>query len=353
MKATNILGGLILVTVLISFALIISGCKKFPQEYDFAVIDTTGYANKSYIYYYDNSGKKLYEKYISMGYMGDTFSFPQVYKDKIYVTPWGTDLERELSVVLEIDIESGRYKTYDTTLHSINSMAVTEKYIFTVNTINAVTKLARTDKETEETDIKEWPDYVIGKIAVFDNILYAFGCAFEDMRSELIEIDVETFEVINTYDISKFGDSPADFALLDDGKLYFTLPYKNNEPNDSLTVYDLNNKEFKKIKMPGTSPSQLLKYRNYLIISHVDHVLNEGSSISIYDIETGKLKHYQLKNTPRQIGIKDNYLYSLDITERNVCIYKLDGNNIEFIDQIFIEKRKAKEFYFLSGFFLK
>ena len=67
--------------------------------------------------------KKLYK----MGYMGDTFSCPQVYNNKVYVTPWVLP-RRELTVILEIDKENGNYKTYDTTLRSINSLAITDKY---------------------------------------------------------------------------------------------------------------------------------------------------------------------------------------------------------------------------------
>lgn len=325
----------------------------FPSEYDFAVIDTTGQVNKSFIYYYDNSGKLIYEKYIDMGYMGDTFSFPQVYENKVYVTPWGIDLERELSDVLEIDIENENYRTFDTSLHSINSLAITDQYFFVVNTINAVTKIARTDRETSDTVIKEWPDYLIGKMAAYNNVLYAFGSSLTDMKSELIEIDIETLDVIRIHDIGEFGESPADSVLFDEGNLYFTLPYKNNSANNSLTALDTKTKEIREIKLPELSPSQLLKYQDYIIISHVDNVMDEGNSISILNTNTGELVHHELHNKPRQIYIKDNYLYSLDITDRNICRYELKSNKINLLDQFFIEPRKDKEFYFLSGFFCK
>lgn len=358
-KGIIILGGL--VTILISA---LARCafnnnkvhkvdSNFFEEYDFAIIDTTGQANKSFIYYYDNSGKMLYEKFIDMGYMGDTFSFPLVYNNKAYVTPWGTDLDRELSLVLEIDMENGEYKTYDINLHSSNSLAVTDKYFFTVNTINAVTRVARTDRDTLETVIREWPDYIIGKLAVYDNVLYAFGCSITDMKSELIEIDIETLDIIKVHDTSEFGDSPADSALLDDGKLYFTMPYRDNSANDCLTVLDIKTKEISEIRLPELSPSQLLKYKNYIVISHVDNVMNEGSSISILDMETGEMVNHKLKNIPRQIYIKDDYLYSMDITGRSICRYELKGNKIDLLEQYYIDKRKDEEFFFLSGFYCK
>lgn len=109
-------------------------------------------------------------------------------------------------------------------MHSINSFSVTDKYFFAVNTINAVTKLARTSRETKGTVIKEFPNYVIGKIAVFDNVLYAFGYSSLSMNSELLEIDIESLEVFGRYDLDEFGDSPVDGVLLVDEKLYFTLP---------------------------------------------------------------------------------------------------------------------------------
>lgn len=325
----------------------------FPGDYDFAVIDTTGQANKSFIYYYDNSGKLLYEKAINMGYMGDTFSFPLVYNNKIYVTPWGTDLERDLSVVLEMDMESEDLRTYDTTLHSINSLAVSDKYFFTVNTINAVTTLARTDRATLDTVTKEWQDYIIGKLAVFEDVLYAFGCSLTDMKSELIEIDIDTMEIIKAHDLEEFGDSPADSALLDEGNFYFTLPYKDNSPNDILTVLDTKTDKIREIKLPEASPSQLIKYKKYIIISHVDNVMNEGSSLSILDTETGEIVHHKLKNIPRQIFIKDDCLYSMDITGRSICKYELKDDDIKLLDRIEIDKRKDEEFYFLSGFYCK
>lgn len=358
-KGIIILGGIvtILISALVRCAFNNNKVHKvdssFSEDYDFAIIDTTGQDNKSFIYYFDNSGKKLFEKFIDMGYMGDTFSFPVVYNNKAYVTPWGTDLDRDLSVVLEIDMENGEYKTYDTTLHSSNSLAVTDKYFFTVNTINAVTKIARTDRETSDNRIKEIPDYVIGKIAVFDNILYTFGCALDDMKSELIEIDIDTMNTIKIYDISKYGDSPADSALLDEGKLYFTMPYRDGSPNDSLTILDIKTDEINEIRLPEYSPSQLLKYKDYIVISHVDNVMNEGNSLSILNPETGEIVHHVLKNIPRQVYIKDDYLYSMDITNRNICKYQLKDDEIKLLDQIDIEKRKDDEFFFLSGFFCK
>lgn len=173
------------------------------------------------------------------------------------------------------------------------------------------------------------------------------------MKSELIEIDAETLEILNKYDISEFGDSPADSALMLDSKLYITLPYKNNSANDSLTVFDTETKEFNNIKLPEVNPSQLLLYHNNIIISHVDNVLNKGNSLSILDTQTGKIMHYRLKNTPRQICIKDNYLYSVDFKERNVCKYIFEDNKINFAGQFSVEKRNEKEFYFLSGCFCR
>ena len=323
--------------------------QKFLKEYEFAVIDTTSQLNKSFIYYYDDLGKKVYEKLYKMGYMGDTFSCPQVYNNKVYVTPWGTAKERELTVILEIDKENGNYKTYDTTLRSINSLAITDKYFFAVNNFNGVSKLARTNRETEETTIKEFPKHIILQINIFNNILYAFA-SLED-TSELIEIDLETMEEICRTDVTKYGECPPSGVLMEEGSLYFTLPFNYGEDSDNLLVYDTKTKEIKEIKLPDALPCQLLKYQQYIIISHINNITDEGNSLSILDIETGKIENYQLENTPSQIYIKDNFLYSLDITDRNICRYELVDNRIKFIDQIFIDKRDTDLHYFLTGLY--
>ena len=141
--------------------------------------------------------------------------------------------------------------------------------------------------------------------------------------------------------------------MLDEGNLYFALPYKDNSVNDSLTVLDTNTNEISKMRLPEVSPSQLLKYQDYLIISHVDNVMDEGNSLSFLNLKTGELVHHKLHNTPMQIYIKDNYLYSMDINGRSICKYELQDNEINLDDKVLIEKRKDEEFYFLSGFFCR
>lgn len=356
-KIKIILGSFVLITIISVITLIVYKEKvfnQFPKSYDFAVIDTTGQSNNSYIYYYNTAGEKVYEQNIKMGYMGDTFSFPQIEGTNMYTTPWGIDLIRDLSVVLEYNIRTGEYSTYDTTMYSANSLAVTDQYFFTVNTIDNVTKLARTNRSTLKTDIIEFPEYYIGKIAVYNDILYAFGTnSMDDKNADFIEISTSTMEVLSKKNIREYGECPAESTLLIGDNLYFTFPYKNQKdeetPNNTLTVFNTKTKEFTNIELPDFTPFQLLKYQDNIIISHVDPVLDEGNSLSIFNTKTGDVKNVQLENTPRQLVINKDYLYSLDITNRSVCKYQLKDNELTLVHTYSIKSRNENTYYFLSG----
>ena len=137
---------------------------------------------------------------------------------------------------------------------------------------------------------------------------------------------------------------------MEEGSLYFTLPFNYGEDSDNLLVYDTKTKEIKEIKLPDLCLVNCWSTSKY-IISHINNITDEGNSLSILDIETGKIENYQLENTPSQIYIKDNFLYSLDITDRNICRYELVDNRIKFIDQIFIDKRDTDLHYFLTGLY--
>ena len=96
-------------------------------------------------------------------------------------------------------------------------------------------------------------------------------------------------EEICRTDVTKYGECPPSGVLMEEGSLYFTLPFNYGEDSDNLLVYDTKTKEIKEIKLPDALPCQLLKYQQYIIISHINNITDEGNLLSILDIETGKI----------------------------------------------------------------
>jgi len=51
--------------------------------------------------------------------MGSPMDIPRIYDKYMYVVPQGIGNQKELTVILEYNMETGKYKTYDMKQHAI------------------------------------------------------------------------------------------------------------------------------------------------------------------------------------------------------------------------------------------
>lgn len=330
----------------------------FPDTYLLAAFDTTEKLNDTTLTYYDENFEAVFRQKISVGQMCFSFTPPILYDGKIYTAPCGQGRVEDVDEVWEIDKATGKHKKYKTEQRGVAGMAVTERYIFTVNNWNGVPVLARTDKKTGEIVEQEYPGKYCPQIDVYGKRLY---CFIMDMKEEPYDtrcsiLDIDTLEEEKSFNISEYGTAPEN-TYMKDGILYMPI-YRTSimEECGLLLMYDTETEKLEAVELGADYACQVLEYNGKLVVTHADLVYaNPGECfISIYDPETGAVENYPIESVPDQAVIKGDLLYTLDIMEQSIFVYDLK-NKGELKEQHKLESKEGKSSYryYIGGFFMQ
>jgi len=352
---------LIVLTFIVLLTLFLINLEKpkesFNKDYNLAVIETTEQVNKSSLTFYNAKLEKVGTQEIKLGSMGTSFNLPRVYNNNMYVIPQGIGNRKELTVVLEYNMETGESKTYDMKQPAMNSFAVNGKSIYSSNTLNNESIISWCDKSSGNVKTIKEKNIYIGRIDLYDDTLYAFVDRKDDIVSSsyLYLIDTKSFKITDKIDISKSGGGEQYSTKIGDD-IYFTnqneISNTSGQGSYNLTKFNIKNKTITDIKLKENYPFQIIIYKDKLIISHYDLVQIKGNKITIYAPKTGIQQVVTLENELSQIFIKDDKLYSMGREYLNV--YSIDNTNFELLSKTDIyTKRKDRRFYYLSGFFTK
>lgn len=326
----------------------------FKEDFHIAVIETTEQDNDSYITFYNKDLKKIGSQNIKMGSMGSYFDLPRIYGSNMYVIPKGIGSEKDLTVIMEYNLETGKYKTYNIGQPGMNSFAVNDNAIYTVNTLNYNSIISRYDIASGNLRTITIEQVYIGRLDLYDETLFAFGDIKEDdgLKSYLYLIDTKNFKMIDTIDISKCGTSQNYSTKIGD-YIYFTSQTDTyDQGSDTLTKFNIKDKMISIIKLQELYPFQILNYRDKLIISHFNLVQAQGNIITMFDPITNEQKVLNLENNLAQILIKDDKLYSMD--GDFLYVYSISDKDFKLLNRIDIHTmKKSSKYFYLAGFFTK
>lgn len=336
---------------------ILAGCKsnseKFPDNYKLGIIETTGQDNKSVITYYDQELKKVYTQKLPFGTMGSIFYSPIIFDNKLYTIPQGMANEKDLKMVLEVDLSNGNAKEYSINQLAMNSLAVNSDYIFTCNTYNGTSYINRCEKQSKAVLEKDFADTYISKLELVGNKLLAFGTKREEslLASYLYFLDLD-LKVLKTINISRSGSSHYKTVLIGE-KVYFSNPMdRYDQANTLISSVSTQNLNVENIDLEQVYPSDIIPYNNYLIIAHCNLVSHEGNLITFYDTKKDSIETISLTHPILQMSRDLDNLYIMD--QEKLYRYKINGTGLELTKEIPINTRKnSKVFYYVSGFFLK
>ncbi|MEI7885494.1 MAG: hypothetical protein WCI30_09110 [Clostridia bacterium] len=362
-KLKFILGGLVAVCLALILLIFIfvnqQGLEKasFKPDFKLAVIETTEQANKSTLSFYNQTMEKIATQEIKLGAMGSSFDLPRIYNGSMYIIPQGLGNKKDLTVILEYNLETGTYKTYDMQQPAMNSFAVNEQALYSANTINNQSIISWYDKGSGVVKTIVEPEIYISRIDLYDDTLYAFVMTKDNSgtKAYLYLIDTKSFEITDKIDISASGPGQ-NYSMRIGENIYFTNQYEISE-NSNIGSYDLskfniNTKKITNIKLAEQYPFQIQVYQDKLLISHYNLVQNQGNKITIYDPKTNMQELVTLKNNLNQILIEKDQLYTRDGKYLN--IYNINNGEFTLTKQIAIyTKSKSRTFYYVAGFFTK
>lgn len=326
------------------------------NSFNIGVIETTEQDNKSSLTFYNKDLKKTKTQEIKLGSMGSSFDLPRMYDKNMYVVPKGIGNQKNLTVIMEYNIETSKYKTYDIKQPGINSFAVNDKSIYTANTLNNESIISWYDKHSENLKTITQKDIYIDSINLYGDTLYAFAMKKDNngTKSYLYLIDTKSFKITNIIDISKSGKGQ-NYSTKIGNDIYFTNQNEisdNEQGSYNLSKINIKNKTVSNIRLKEKYPFQIINYKDKLIISHYDLVQMQGNKVTIYDPKTNDQQVVTIENNLCQIFIKDNKLYSRD--REYLYVYSIDNATFKLTNKVNIyTKRKNRTFYYLSGFFIK
>jgi hypothetical protein len=326
--------------------------EKSNNDFDIAVIESTEQDNISNLTFYNKELEKTRTQEIKLGSMGSPMDIPRIYDKYMYVVPQGIGNQKELTVILEYDMETDKYKTYDMKQHVINSFAVNGKSIYSVNTVNDVSIISWFDKSSGNVKTISKKSIYISNLNLYGDTLYAFAMekANNVTKSYLYLIDTKSFTITDTIDISGGGQN---YSTKIGDYFYFTNQVdKHGQASNILTKLNIKDKTILDIKLKDKFPLQILNYNDKLVISHFDRLQRIGNTITIYDPKTNEQQSVTLECSLEQIFIKDDKLYSMG--EDYLCIYSINNSNFKLLNKANVNTKKGNEyFYYLSGFFAK
>jgi hypothetical protein len=331
--------------------------ESFTKDFNLAVIETTGQENKSCLTFYNNDFEKIGTQKIELGSMGSPYDLPKVYDKYMSVVPQGMANSKELTIVMEYNMETGKYEKYDMNQHAMNSAVANDKSIYSVNTINYNTIISWYDKSSGNLKTISREAIYISNIYLYDDTLYAFGLIKEasGTKSYLYLIDTKSFTITDTIDISTSGVNQYSATKIGD-YLYFAnqdaISDNNDQGSYNLSKFNIKDKTISNIKLNEQYPFQIINYKDKLLISHYTLSQLQGNIITIYDPKTNEQLNVTLENNLEQILIKDDMLYSMD--GEFLYVYSINNTEFNLIKKVDIHTKKdSSTFYYIAGMFTK
>ncbi len=308
--------------------------KQFDPNFRLGVIFTSSVWDRSYIRFYDDDLKLVYEERINIGGAGSYYN-TKVYKDKLYVPMQGTDHVSH-PYMLEYDLNMGKYNILDVKQFFVRNFDLDDDYIFVVNATPGA-NITKVDRKSGESDTISFEKLIPSNLTVYNNQLYAFlGYSYPPI-SKLYKIDPSNMKVLDEIDLTDKAVYHENTICIND-EMYFcnncNCKYIDEEnynfvPCNTLTKFNTKTNELTDIKLEHDYPFQILHHKDKLIISHCEagHI---GDGVTVYNLKDGTQKYITLENKVRRMNIYKNKIFVASQT--GIDVY--DADTFELINSL-------------------
>lgn len=337
----------LLISLLVLTSCVAKG--SYNSAYTLGIIETTGLKNKSAFSYYDENLSKVNAMsfpYGSMEHYG--FTEPIIHDGHLYTFPLGLYNKKDLGMLLDMDLESGKTEKVKFNRINITGAVITDEANYVASNLNQVSYIDRYDRKTKEITTISVEDQLVMHIKEHEGKLVGVGLMNKDTDTEvsLLEFDFQTNRYDTLMDVSPWcegKDSPIHFVSYE-GKLYMSLGQK-------LLIYSKGNSVLDEIELPNSFAEQILIQDDTFYILHADIVgASINSTLTILNPKNMKMTSADLQRKVWQIEMKDNLLYALDLENRVVAQYKIEKGSFALVQEIVIEATKGMT---VSAMFLK
>lgn len=259
------------------------------------------------------------------------------------------DYNNNSNKVVEVNLQENNYKTYEIE-YGIWSVTANEDYIFTSHSPVGISVISKYNKKTMSIEDTLKVQGQVTHIKLIDDMLYVFSTIVPtDKKVFSLEIGVINLKSFTEEQNIKVSDDIYVWDSIAIGsELFFTTGKKNDDITPSTSLYKLNlrNYEITNINLNKEFPWQVKQYNGSILVSHFDPMEKNGNTITILEMNSGKIKHVPFEHNLNQMEIYNDKLYVSD----DNYIYAYDLNTFKLHNKIKIECNKKD--YKNQGFFI-
>ncbi|MDO5734805.1 MAG: hypothetical protein Q4P08_06740 [Eubacteriales bacterium] len=338
---------LLLVTLLVILASLLVSCafpqatklsEKDLQSISFGLIETSSNKNKSYIHWYNDELEVITSDKLRYSSLGSSFERPICFEDECYMIPRGITGRSDSKLVISVNQVDRSIEEYPIDNLALNHVAVDEKNIYTVNTLNGTSHISALDRKSKAfREILLEAEYAYS-LAAANGEVYCFSIDEKGSEPEaylyIYSPELEQKEKIN---ISEYGVMQYKFAY--DGDYIYTasLHSLDNRPLKSLLKISTKTHEIETIDLADEGINEIFSYGNKLLVTHNDPVTGQGSKVSLVDKKTHEIQSFDLGVDLQISAIKDKTL--LVVSEDKVLAFAID-KDFEKIAERQVDVRK-------------
>lgn len=335
----------VLFSILVCLCFLVAGCenKKFPADYEVGVLYSTEYKNTTKLLLLNQNLESIYETNAPYGYLGHCGFMNAITQDGVvYECPQGKATEKELGLIIGVDMSTGKVVEYDFGRVNITDFACEEDFLYATSNLNNENFVDRYDRTTGKKDTVKTSFYV-SDIVVNNGELYGFG------------LDEANPDKICFYHFD-FNNQRADLCLELSGIVEELVPFLVSYQDriywaegEQLFCFHTDDRTLDTIELPYKHGFNLLLKENTLWIGCTNIFAEDTSHILVYDLEKEDfLRDYQFTYSIHQMEVTADALYvgNLEFLEKYVF---LENGDISFEKQFIYN---MKNDYYLGGFFV-
>ena len=306
-----------LIPLLALCMLLFSGCVQntrnsydVPDNYSVGIIRTNGSRNSSDILYFDANLSQTGSIHYDYATMGELFYPPVIYDGSLYIVPQGQANKKDEKTILRQDLDTFEQNEYYLDQIAIYGLSVDASAIFAANNINQQSFINRIDRADGTVKAVTYDNSYISIVYSYQDKLYAFSSqSTPSGKNETLHcLDPITLEELKRIDISEFGCDVYSVTGVGDTLYFAPMVTSQDTFNQIVCAYDISTEEISTIKF-SDDVFHLLNMDDKLYVTHGNLVTGEGTTLSVYEISTGKIDTYDLGVWIGQIAINDDYLY--------------------------------------------
>ena len=188
-------------------------------------------------------------------------------------------------------------------------MAVINKYVYAVNTMNGSSYIERYDKEYHKNIIKEYKEtYIYGIFPMSEKLLAFSITADKGLDSCTLRVMDKDLNIVKEISLTKFGRT-TEMYCEDGSYMYFTMQISTDDkPISKILSIDKRNYDIKVIDIQAEQPSDIFKYEDKFLITNYNPVEVKGTKVSVVDEEGRLYKDIELNNELSLTQLYGEYL---------------------------------------------